>query len=277
MQDKQVVAELLRANRHYRSTGRDVLAFAIVFDKQKLFKYLLRERGDTPRQEHLKVALQVKRLKMARHLIRLGLDINFNGGYVGVVASNAAEPSLRFLVDRGADVNVVDDKGLTPLHHIARVTFPAQKKFKTVKFLLEHGVDPNVKDNEGKTALVTYLKKKISVPYLVCVLKLFFKHGADETIGHPNGLSLTRLLLKFSPRREGGEHYKAAKPILESVTKWRRTKAFAEVCDVFFKVKHGKEPRNTAKRVRTSSSCSSSETFLEVHEDILRVVFSFLL
>ena len=142
------------------------------------------------------------------------------------------------------------------------------------------------------------------------MLKLFLKHGADERIEHPDGLSLKRLLLGFGwsnlesffvpdvrqdPRdgpidrskvpgrmvpNEGGEHYKAAVPILESVTKWRQRKTFAEVCTVFFDVKKFKD-KSTAgnettasKRVRTTRV--SEVSFLEVNVDILRCVHSFL-
>ena len=56
----------------------------------------------------------------------------------------------RFLVDRGANVNAVDDhRGRTALHWCA--VRGAGKAF--VTYLLDQGADPEIRDGEGATAL----------------------------------------------------------------------------------------------------------------------------
>lgn len=300
--------ELLYAKKHsLRTTDGDILAFAIKFDKRKLFKYLLKERRELLQQKHLMVAVRVNvpRATMVRCLLRLGLDVNFEGGYLSEAASVRSMENAHYvepvvvsaLLELGADVNEVDDNGMTPLHHCLKMNHRFDKLSKMLSVLLEHGVNPDARDNEGKTALETYLKFLVKpVPEVLGVLKLFFKHGADDSI-----VSVKRILLSYGwpktefyfvpdvpqdpmkgkpdpskvPGRmvanEGGEHYKAAAPMLESVTRWRQTKTFAEVCTVFFDVKQLGPREKPAKRTRT---CRGS--FLEVNVDILRCVLAFL-
>lgn len=55
----------------------------------------------------------------------------------------------RFLIDRGADVNVADIKGLTPLTAAA-----GKGDFEMFEFLLAEGADPNIPDRNGRTTLL---------------------------------------------------------------------------------------------------------------------------
>jgi hypothetical protein len=55
---------------------------------------------------------------------------------------------LQLLLDHGADINVQEKRGRTPLHVASG--FGA---LEVVRLLLEHGADVEQKDNEGKTAL----------------------------------------------------------------------------------------------------------------------------
>ena len=55
---------------------------------------------------------------------------------------------VRFLVQSGADPNVVDDKDETVLHRAADKGF-----FDIVRYLIQNGADVNLKDNSGLTPL----------------------------------------------------------------------------------------------------------------------------
>ncbi|WP_253303100.1 ankyrin repeat domain-containing protein [Wolbachia endosymbiont of Phyllotreta cruciferae] len=60
------------------------------------------------------------------------------------------------LLKAGAEPNIQDYKGKTPLHYYA-ATYPVEKKY--VDSLVSHGADLNIKDNNGKTPLQIAIDK----------------------------------------------------------------------------------------------------------------------
>lgn len=63
-------------------------------------------------------------------------------------AANSHADIIQLLVDHGADVDVKDDKGKTPLHCAA-----VRAYLEGMHVLLENGADVNAVDNEGNTPL----------------------------------------------------------------------------------------------------------------------------
>lgn len=68
---------------------------------------------------------------------------------VGSKNTNSVKDFIRELVALGADPNMTDRNGSTPLHGV----FLDARKWKFIDLLIELGADPNIKNNEGQTAL----------------------------------------------------------------------------------------------------------------------------
>jgi quinoprotein dehydrogenase-associated probable ABC transporter substrate-binding protein len=95
-----------------------------------------------------------------------GADINQELG--NAVLSSDVE-RIKFLLDRGADINKLDAQGAAPLHVAARFGNGA-----TVGLLLDRNADPNVRDRDGWTPLL-HAAFRNRVP----AIKLLLSRGAD--------------------------------------------------------------------------------------------------
>lgn len=88
----------------------------------------------------------------------MGADINIGGGLYGsalhlaVVRSNLQITDM--LIKRGAEVNLVDSDGNTPLHFIMNVFSKGETKFKAIaESLVMSGAKPNIRNKEMWTPL----------------------------------------------------------------------------------------------------------------------------
>jgi hypothetical protein len=84
---------------------------------------------------------------------------------------------IKKLLEEGADPNIRDGDGNTPLH------FAASKGCAEVaRLLLRHGADPNAQDKNGETPLhvAAYWGR-------VDVVRLLLEHGADPTVKNKDG------------------------------------------------------------------------------------------
>ncbi len=65
-------------------------------------------------------------------------------------ATLAGDPErIRFLVEKGADLNALDNQGYAPIHTAAR-----SRDVETLELLLELGANPDTKDGDGYTAVL---------------------------------------------------------------------------------------------------------------------------
>ena len=85
---------------------------------------------------------------------------------------------VKFLVEKGADVNKPDPQGWTPLQNAAR-----QRKDEMIKTLIELGADVNRPDDSGMTPLVAAAMRD-HVPSI----KVLLENGADIEQAGPAGL-----------------------------------------------------------------------------------------
>ena len=91
-------------------------------------------------------------LDQVRMHLEAGVDLNQtipgDSAYPLHYAANTHADMIQLLIEHGADVDVRDDKGKTPLH-CAAVT----ANLENMRALLENGADVNAVDDEGNTPL----------------------------------------------------------------------------------------------------------------------------
>jgi ankyrin repeat protein len=120
---------------------------------KELFEAL--KKGDTSKAEKLLMDLRVPNARD-----RDGVSLLHWATFIG-------HPGIvRFLIEKGADVNIKDWKGNTPLHYAAKIGDTI-----IAKLLLEKGADINAKDNRNCTPL-HYVAN-------VEVARLLIEKGAD--------------------------------------------------------------------------------------------------
>jgi len=122
--------------------------------------------------------------------------------WLSSAAFNGQQEVVRELLDKGADPNCIDSKGLTPLNLAAMMGHS-----RIVTLLLEKGASPNTNDNRDKGALV----RACSRGHLE-VVKLLIANGADLNVkDKDDGTPITRACTNG--------HFDIAKLLLENGAK----------------------------------------------------------
>lgn len=95
-----------------------------------------------------------------------------------VVALPGSLEITKFLLEKGADINMADGRGTTPLMSAAHWGSEA-----ITDVLLRHGAKPDLQDQEGRTALIIAAHTDIYAP----IVKLLLEHGADPDLQDKQG------------------------------------------------------------------------------------------
>ncbi len=103
----------------------------------------------------LQVAVMYGRTEVCELLIKQGEDVNEQdraGGmaplHIAAGKGNLPQSVWMVLLDNGANLNIKDRYGRTPLHLIARAGDP-----RIAKMLIKKGARTNIRDQQGKTPL----------------------------------------------------------------------------------------------------------------------------
>ena len=98
---------------------------------------------------------------------------------LNIVLRRRDETWTRFLLQRGADPNKADKKGVTPLSIAAGLGF-----VEAVELLLKQGANVDVTDSAGETPLVAAVHRRD-----VGIIRLLLKNGADADRADNSGRS----------------------------------------------------------------------------------------
>ena len=106
------------------------------------------------------VAIKRGDIEKAKSLISEGADVNVkdNAGWTPLheaAMRYGSRDILELLISNGADINVKAINGSTPLHHA--VVYLSQD---CVQYLLENGANPKIENGDGKTAHALVSQKK---------------------------------------------------------------------------------------------------------------------
>ena len=92
-------------------------------------------------------------------------------------------PSLKYLLGKGAVLNVKNDEGSTPLHE---AVFGRIDNLPAVEYLLDNGLDPNALLDDGSMTLHVAAKENLR-PDVVQVATLLVQRGANPKIKDNEG------------------------------------------------------------------------------------------
>ena len=185
------------------SVGKD-LTFYLMDHTPECFLRLLEEgvavnetkcKGDNP----LDYALRKNKIAIAEALLKNGAEANYRyeDGRTGLTHAVVfyGTDAVKLFLDYGADVNLPDNKGISPLllaasfgdyyviqdnRMIGSVELPPDgatgiRYYEITKLLLEHGADVEVKDEDGKTPLQKAIEYKHDE-----IAELLRQYGAKE-------------------------------------------------------------------------------------------------
>lgn len=129
-------------------------------------------------------------------LIEQGTEVNQRSTYVGWTALHAAASEGRLavaklLLEHGATVDILDERGYTPLHTTARSSVghgasekTAPQRAEVAALLLEHGAAVNARTPHGDTALSNAVLRNN-----VGLVKVLLAHKADPNIANAQGMT----------------------------------------------------------------------------------------
>jgi len=161
--DTDMVAALLKAGADIGKKSKDgdtALIKAISANHVRIVRTLVKKSWNFNRREALSSAVIAGNLEIVKLLLTKDTDVNtsgFAGGSLLMLAADDDFTMVKFLVERGAEVNKKDDEGNTAL--MKSVESFNKTNVASMRFLIDRGADIDAVNNKGETALIMAAKK----------------------------------------------------------------------------------------------------------------------
>lgn len=189
------------------SAGNTPVFLALKYEHPEIFEKLLAKNVDinsagrssrnVNNQTILALAVQKRNADLVRRLLEKGADTNLaddNGVsplYGAVIGENVDTGIVKMLLDKGANANHQGtSRGATAMiYTVVNFSLPVETKLEVMKLLLDHGADPNKQETgNGYTALMyAFLDSRSSPEVRIQVMKFLLENGADKNIKTTEG------------------------------------------------------------------------------------------
>lgn len=136
-----------------------------------------KETKRNPTENQFVTAAQTGNLRQIKELLDSGAGINASSkDFTALMAASAFNHAdiVKYLVDRGANINSKDCDGFTALMYAAE-----HRNLDVLKILIDHGAEVNAKDNFGHSVLYWALFDTIENANDFEVIHLLIKNGAE--------------------------------------------------------------------------------------------------
>lgn len=161
---------------HSNARGNTPLHLAVITGQIEIIEFLLKSGANIHAVNNNSIPpfcdslLQVPPLKniystesftkLVTLFMKAGLDLNatanVSNSYLGHLASAGALDAIKILIAKGANINIQDQFGLTPLHHASCGVYKGcyeKEQEEVAKWLVSKGADKTIKTHQGEVAL----------------------------------------------------------------------------------------------------------------------------
>ena len=167
-------------------------------------------------------AVSDNRISKIEQLLKQGADVNVKDkdGWTPLqwAALKGNIDIGKCLIENGADVNIKDNLGRTPLYRASR-----WNQIGVAKLLIENGADVNAKDKDGWTPL-----HLAAVLDRIDIVKVLIENGADPFINNKDGETALDLCKYKAIREQLKKYMEDYESILEEIKKEKEYSVFGE-------------------------------------------------
>jgi|GEM_PF-1938555 len=139
-------------------------------------------------EKELLACARQKNLYKLKQLIKDGGNIyakDWRRNLLHIAAGNGDVEMMKFLINKGIDVNSRGTHGFIPLYFAIY-----NKQFKAVKFLVNQGADINDNKNESEYSMLYYAESS----HKLNIIEILLDHGVNDNILNENIVNINLIL-----------------------------------------------------------------------------------
>ncbi len=194
--DHNKISIMMCLLNHNYEMGSAPLNYAIKTDNIEIVRLLIQYK--VPLNNSLHCACRFKNMEIVQLLLDNKANLNEldDKGNTPILSTGSSK-MMRFLMDKGADITIVNAKGNSLLHNAV-----LYRKGKIIKLLIEHGMDINIQNNKNNTPLFKAVDHKdIELTELLLTL------GADPLIPNKKGHTVKDIVHQWKSEENWSDTY----------------------------------------------------------------------